>query len=142
MDRNPNLPTMDKLIKGRAYRIRCRNLSFGVWDGVSGFIGIRTKFGSRYLFTELHWDADRSFGTVRMATDLGIGLPPEISAVERLGVVDQKTNRPVEYKPDEGWFFKDTGEFSKDIWAMEVSNKELFKFLDGLPEMFPEEKDE
>lgn len=46
------------------YKIFSRNLSYGVYDGNSGFIGIRNKFGMDYLFTEYHWDAGPPFGTV------------------------------------------------------------------------------
>jgi len=50
---------------GYVYRIVSRNLSFGVYDkSVQGFVGIRTKFGDRYLFTEYHWDTGEPFGTV------------------------------------------------------------------------------
>jgi len=65
-------------IKGRVYKIRCRNLRYGVYNGDGGFIGIRTKFGSRYLFTEYHWDTGAPFGTVRDQIDIGIDVPTEI----------------------------------------------------------------
>lgn len=70
--RSPNLPDMKNLIKGRVYKIHCRNLNYGVWDGKEGFIGIRTKFGNEFLFTELHWDASECFGTVMDAEDTNI----------------------------------------------------------------------
>ena len=59
--------------RGHVYRIHSRNLSFGVFvpEKEDGFIGIREKFGSRYLFTELHADTGGSFGTVRPEEDLG-----------------------------------------------------------------------
>jgi hypothetical protein len=47
------------------YRLRSRNLSYGVFDGSTGFVGIREKFESRYLFTEYHQDTGPPFGTVR-----------------------------------------------------------------------------
>lgn len=50
--------------KGYLYKIDCRNLELGVFNGETGFIGIRTKFGNRYLFTEYHWDQGAPFGTV------------------------------------------------------------------------------
>jgi hypothetical protein len=70
---------IEDCIFGRVYKIRCRNLSYGVYDGDSGFIGIRTKFGSRYLFTEYHWDAGAPFGTVRKQEDTGINVPNNIN---------------------------------------------------------------
>lgn len=50
--------------KGFLYKIFSRNLSHGVFDGSTGFIGIRNKFGCDYLFTEYHWDTGPPFGTV------------------------------------------------------------------------------
>ena len=50
---------------GHLYRIFSRNLSLGVFDkACSGFVGIRTKFGHRYLFCEFHYDTGAPFGTV------------------------------------------------------------------------------
>jgi len=61
---SPYIP-MKECEHGYLYRIASRNLSFGVYDeSVQGFIGIRYKFGDRYLFTEYHWDTGEPFGTV------------------------------------------------------------------------------
>lgn len=47
------------------YRIAARNFRLGVFNAEnSGFIGIREKFGSEFLFTEYHWDTGAPFGTV------------------------------------------------------------------------------
>ena len=40
-----------ELIKGNLYRIRSRNLPYGVWNGL-WFIGIREKFNALYLSSE------------------------------------------------------------------------------------------
>lgn len=60
------------------YRIDSRNLTIGVFDEIhQSFIGIREKFGSRYLFAEYHWDTGAPFGTVRpqeMLTELPDGI--------------------------------------------------------------------
>lgn len=46
------------------YYIDSRNLSMGVYNAENkGFIGIRTKFGARFLDTEFHWDTGEPFGT-------------------------------------------------------------------------------
>jgi len=66
---------MDQCIKGRLYRIGCRNLSLGVYDGNEGFIGIRHKFNSRFLFTEYHFDQGAPYGTVHTVMDTGIDIP-------------------------------------------------------------------
>lgn len=55
---------LDQCQKGGLYKISSRNLSFGVFDGNGGFIGIREKFGDEYLFTEYHWDTGAPYGTV------------------------------------------------------------------------------
>lgn len=70
-------------IKGRLYRFRARNFYFGIYNGDKGFIGIRDKFGSRFLSTEYHWDSE-VFGTVWAIEDTGIALPDDVPALERL----------------------------------------------------------
>ena len=50
--------------EGYVYRILSRNLAFGVFQK-DGFIGIREKFKSRYLFKEYHWDTGAPYGTVK-----------------------------------------------------------------------------
>lgn len=63
------------------YRLVSRNLTFGVFDGLDGFIGIRCKFGNRYLFKEFHWEQGPPFGTVRPLEDLGL-IPEELEVIE------------------------------------------------------------
>ncbi len=68
---------------GHVYSLHSRNLAIGVYDGANGFIGIREKFGQRYLFTEYHYDQGAPFGTVRPIREIAI-LPPDIEPVERM----------------------------------------------------------
>lgn len=51
---------------GYLYKISSRNLRYGIFTGGDwgGFIGIRTKFGYQYLFTEYHYDLGGRCGTV------------------------------------------------------------------------------
>ncbi len=43
---------------GKLYKLHARNIKIGVWcSETQSFIGIRTKFGSRFLADEHHWDA-------------------------------------------------------------------------------------
>jgi hypothetical protein len=56
--------------KGYLYLINSRNLDLAVYDGDGGFIGIREKFGQRFLFTEFHWDTGEPYGTVRPQEEL------------------------------------------------------------------------
>jgi hypothetical protein len=112
-------------------------LSHGVYNQKDkGFIGIRTKFGDRYLFTELHWDSNESFGTVKPKEDLG-PIPEGIPIKEALDTIDKKTGRVVDFdKPvmdgGRGWFFVDTGEASRDIFPCRKTNKVLFEYLDKI----------
>lgn len=51
---------------GYLYFIRARNFWLGVFNAeTNGFVSIREKLGSTFLFTELHWDADPMFGTAQ-----------------------------------------------------------------------------
>ena len=136
--RNPDLPTVDKLIKGRVYALKCRNLTFGIWDGSIGFIGIRTKFGLRYLTNEYHWDMDSHYGTVSMAKDMDIDLPEDIVLKETLGAIDEITKRSVVFEKDKGWIFTDTNEIDPNIKPRSVSNKALFDFLDNILNTVPD----
>lgn len=64
------------------YRICSRNLAFGVFHKSSrGFIGIREKFGYKYLFTEYHIDIGEPHGTVNPKEDLG-PIPEDIELTE------------------------------------------------------------
>ena len=126
--------------KRRVYKLHSRNLSFGVFDGDTGFIGIRTKFGSRFLDTEYHWDTGSPFGTAHPEEDTGIDVPEEIilHVHENEGnPVDKITGRDVAFnKPitdgGKGWFFKDTGESSMNIFPIIFNNKRLFEFLEKI----------
>ena len=61
------------------YRINSRNLTYGVFDAATGgFNGLRTKFGSTYVFMEYHWDKGPPYGTVRPVEALPDALPAYI----------------------------------------------------------------
>lgn len=122
---------ISECIMGRVYKIGSRNLSYGVYDGNEGFIGIRKKFGRRYLFTEYHWDQGPPFGTVHSQADTGIDIPEDIEVAITLGDVDEKTLRPVYYH-EQTWFFKDSNEASQDIEPVDVPNDALFAFLEKI----------
>lgn len=67
------------------YRIRSRNLAFGVYRAATGgFTGLRTKFDSVYAFEEYHWDNGPPFGTVKPLEMLE-ELPSEIVLDTDLG---------------------------------------------------------
>ena len=80
----PYIPLAD-CEKGHLYKVRCRNFVLGIFDGETGFIGIRAKFGNRFLDTEFHWDQGPPYGTVLPLEDLG-PVPGDIEIYEhRLG---------------------------------------------------------
>lgn len=73
---------LDQCVRGRLYKIHCRNLRFGVFNGKDAFIGIRTKFGSRFLDEENHWDAE-SFATVSGHIDMCVSVESALNAYEQ-----------------------------------------------------------
>ena len=80
------------------YRIRSRNLDLGVYRAESGgFLGIRTKFGRRYVFEEYHWDNGEPYGTVKPIADLGETLPDAIPNEESLGTFCDRCDKKVAY---------------------------------------------
>ena len=97
------------------YRLRSRNLLFGVFDEHSGgFIGIRRKFERTFLFTEYHHDKGMPYGTVSPLEDLG-ALPEEIEVREMEPAIDLKTGQLLDFRPDSDrsgrgkWYDTDTG---------------------------------
>jgi len=124
-------------VKGHVYKLRSRNLRIGVFNGTTGFIGIRTKWDSRYLFTEYHWDYEGSYGTVHPLEDMGVVVPETIELRENTDSFDQVTGRPVDFdrpvaEGGRGWFFTDTGEADQNIRSVYGTYKPLFEFLDAL----------
>jgi hypothetical protein len=124
-------------VQRRVYKIYSRNLDYGIYDGIDGFIGIRTKFNSRFLDTEHHWDTGAPHGTAKPLKDLGIELPAEISLNRSLGTIDIRTNRPVAFDEPvvaggRGWYYTDTNEADQEIRPQGISNKALFDFLDNI----------
>lgn len=124
---------MEECIPRRIYWLNCRNLGLGVYDGEEGFIGIRTKFGSRYLFTEYHWDQGPPYGTVRGQEDTGVDLPDNIPLKEHLGTVGRISRRPAHFEEDKGWWVYDDDGARLDDGdaACFVRNAKLFEFLDN-----------
>ena len=123
---------------GFVYKIKSRNLKYGVFNYENaGFVGIRTKFSSRYLFCEYHYDNGHPFGTVFPLEEL-CEIPSDLFPVAYFpGSKDILTGRMVEFdKPivdgGRGWYFIDTGEASDKIEAHTIGNPKLFEYLDRL----------
>lgn len=84
----------EKLENGRVYKIKSRNLLVGVWNAeTGGFIGIREKFGDRYLFTEYLWTDFSGTARAIAPTELTAGTIP---LKESLGSFCQTCDEPVE----------------------------------------------
>ncbi len=130
--------------KRSVYKLLSRNLSFGVFDGKTRFIGIRTKFGRKFLDTEDHWDTGPPFGTARPEEDIGVTVPEEISlhVCENEGIpIDKITGRDISFdRPisngGKGWFFKDTGESNINISPIYLENRKLFEFLEKMENIY------
>lgn len=131
MNRSDTLPKMEDLVARRIYKIKCRNLSYGMWNGKDGFVGIRYKFGDRFLFTEFHWDTGEPYGTVWDAEDTGVDLPEGISMETSLGARDHATGRRVVYdKKDMIWRDAVTNQRVPQALPSTIHNVALFDFLD------------
>lgn len=118
------------------YRLKSRNLSLGVFNKErKGFVGIREKFGARYLATEYHYDTGAPFGTACPLEELE-EIPAGLEAVEGFeGSIDGETKRLVAFDKTvvdgekRGWYFIDTGEYSDKIRAYAISNPKLKEWL-------------
>lgn len=138
------IPLSECVIRN-VYRLASRNLSCGVFDGHLGFIGIREKFGDKYLFREYHWDGGPPYGTARPYEILGT-IPGDVVLSESLGTSDSRTRRTILFdrtptdeemyvggpKKMKGWYFEDTGEFSKEVIPVTVPNLSLFLYLQAM----------
>jgi hypothetical protein len=123
-------------VPGHAYRLHSRNLTLGVFNGETGFLGLREKFGYRYLFSEDHWETGAPFGTVRPLEDLG-AVPDDLQIAESLGSIDRRNGRSVAFdRPvaagGRGWYYLDTGKANQKIEPQGLSNKKLFDWLEAL----------
>lgn len=87
---------LEQLQRGRVYRLQSRNLQSGVWNGKDGFVGIRTKFGQRFLDVEIHWDLSETIGTARALEALG-AVPESISLDISLGTQCGNCHKLVTY---------------------------------------------
>lgn len=138
MNNETNYIKLEDCIHRRVYRLNSRNLSFGVFNGKNGFIGIRTKFNSRFLDTEDHWDTGAPHGTAKPTELLTEEiLPDNIQTITHFPTIDQNTNRLVDFDTPvksggRGWYFVDTNEPDQNIKPFSPGNKELFNFIESI----------
>lgn len=129
------------------YRIKSRNLTVGVYrEAVGGFIGIRLKFNSEFLFEEYHYDNGPPFGTVEPIELLPDVLAAAVEMRETIGTIGEMKCQPAFFdetpmangrgikdgKPVGGWRYVG-GEFlEKGDTPVAVENKVLFDFLKAI----------
>jgi hypothetical protein len=81
------------LVDGDIYTLRSRNLRIGIYQAdAKAFIGIRRKWGSRFLDQELHWDVGEPYGTARPIKLAQAGDPEtqQLPAIQNLDA-DKRT---------------------------------------------------
>jgi hypothetical protein len=132
------------------YRIRSRNLLLGVFrEATGGFLGIREKFGSRFVFEEYHYDNGPPFGTVRPEEELQETLPEAIQNREGLGTACSVCGKPTEShetreagKIIHGWWAHVDGTKCEDMHGVHVSNAALFTWLEAMEKKYVPENAE
>lgn len=83
------------------YKIKSRNLNFGVWNSnQDGFVGIRTKFGARFLFTEY---LSRECGGVNLGFDTATPIEFLEDVPEQFSISDFKNKELQEYLESKGY---------------------------------------
>jgi hypothetical protein len=166
---------LDALKPGYLYRLHSRNLSMGVWNPTlqskGGFIGIRTKFESRFLDVELHFDSDPRFGTAvpleilaecpvpdqrlhlgticgRCDQEFGISIP-----VEFLPYADGPRYKTYKSRQGDGTYKEWTNEYKSgwqhtadggkcsEPFGRSVGNTRLFEWLDQAEKDFAKPED-
>lgn len=132
--RQDNTIAIDACRNGWVYRLRSRNLAFGVFVKESnGFIGLREKFGHKYLFAEYHWDTGAPFGTVCPLEELE-PAPPGLVLKEIGPLIDSTTNRPVTdtrtaFPAPPAYIYADTGEPCTSNDIRYSANQPLHDFM-------------
>lgn len=127
---------VEKCKSRRLYKIHSRNLSYGVYDAERrGFIGIRTKFSDRYLFTEYHYDNGPPFGTVMPQEATEYVLPDTIRLAECLDDVCSTCDVRVKFVLDNPKEHRGHWEHLEDTDCINVCpcagfNKTLFDWLE------------
>ena len=112
---NDSFIPLSALIPRAVYRLKSRNLLVGVWDPAKGgFIGVRQKFTSRYLFTEYHWDVSETHGTAQALELLDTVIPTDLPLVEYLPTVCSEHASPMEFTTPilhggDGWVHQEDG---------------------------------
>jgi hypothetical protein len=112
------------------YRLNSRNLSLGVYDGINGFYGIRTKFGSRFIDHEQEWDTSEHYGTAVALSEIGT-IPEPIVLGHSLGTECNKCRQSGVSFDDtqKKWLHADGTPLCEKAWAVSIGNDPLFDAL-------------
>lgn len=123
---------IDQCEEGYLYKLHARNIAIGVYRSspIPSFVGIRTKFSSRYLDVEYHHDADPRFGTAVPLERLEKCPVAELET--DLGLVCKQCDKPMRHEGTYGNISHVHVEPTEcpDTWGWLKSNKPLFEYLD------------
>lgn len=133
-DETARLLPLEQCTVGTVYRVYSRNLLVAVYAGNGGFVGIREKFGDRYLFTEYHWDCGPPYGTLRPLEVLG-EVPDDVVLRERDTTRCSGCSQPVTFDGPArdgglGWVHTDGSALCADAFATSRTYRPLFDLLD------------
>lgn len=124
---------LDDLKIGTVYKLAARNLSLGVYAGDGRFIGIREKFGNRFLDTEFEYTTSTSFGTARAKAIIGVvvGIPLVMSLGSECGACGQPTNFDMSRPAESRWQHADGTVMCDRVFSVRTSNTALFEGLEA-----------
>lgn len=131
------------LRKGTIYRIKSRNLHVAVYDGDNGLIGVRVKFGERYLFTEyLARECGGNPGCDTAYPEAPIGVvPDDVPLLTLLGTKCSGCGRCARWTgPPAPAPWECDGGCEKTHPAA-IENKKLFDILDPLDKAITADQD-
>lgn len=133
----------DQCKHGYTYRIHSRNLTVGVYNEKDGgFVGIREKFGDRFLFPEFHHDNGAPYGTVK-----------PVREIEKCPIEDQRAHlddlcgncqKRVDWKKTDEkkgtgvWYHLEEGD-CKEASPYAPRNKPLFEYLEKVEKVVDRE---
>ncbi len=125
---------LEELVNGTVYELVSRNLAVGVWvEKRLGFIGIREKFNSRYLFMEFEYNTNGRYGSAMATKDTGVAVPTEIPLKEDLDTLCLTHQTPIIWgKELKGWVHVKDGTVCLEPNPQYFSNQKLFDFLEVL----------
>lgn len=113
--------TTEDLEFKRVYRLDSRNLSLGVYADNGCFIGLREKFGDRFLFYESV--------TVRRYSATRFVVPDSISIQVTLGTKNFSTGKLIRYRGG-AWYELDGDQPLKNVMPVSITNRYLIDFLE------------